>query len=256
MIIVAVEQVYFAYQTSSILQDISFVIERGERISVLGPNESGKSMLLKVIHGALKPQRGRVLLDGRDIRTLRRLELARLIAVVPQEHQVAFLFTVVEMVLMGRTPYLQGWPFESQCDRDIVEWALECTGTSDLAGKPFPHLSSGEKQCVIVARAIAQRPKILLLDEFTASLDVRHQLELVSHDFNLAVRHSDRLALLDRGVGVAMGKPVTVLTPEHIRRVFGVDGIIDVHPITQQQHVMVGPLKQAWLEARQDPSRT
>jgi iron complex transport system ATP-binding protein len=216
MSMVAVEQLCFTYQTNPILQDISFVIERGERIGVLGPNGSGKSTLLKVIHGALKPQRGGVLLEGRDVRTLRRLDLARLIAVVPQEHQVIFPFTVVEMVQMGRTPYLQGWPFESQRDRDIVEWARECTGTADLAGEPFPHLSSGEKQRVIIARAIAQHPKILLLDEFTTSLDVRYQLELhdmvdrlcseqaltvilVSHDFNLAVQHSDRLALLDRG---------------------------------------------------------
>lgn len=259
---VVLEQVWFRYHSTPVLQDISLRLEGGERLGVLGPNGSGKSTLLKVVNGILRPQRGRVLIDGRDVQMLRRLELARLIAVVPQEHQVMFPFTVEEIVLMGRTPYLHRWPFETQLDRDVVAWALDCTGTRELAGVPFLHLSSGEKQRVIIARAIAQRPKILLLDEFTAALDVRYQLELhalidqlcaeqqlavmiVSHDLNLAVRHCERLMLMERGAVVAMGQPEEVLTPQHIQRVFGVYAWLDVHPVTQRLHVMVERLDEA-----------
>jgi iron complex transport system ATP-binding protein len=259
---IVVEQVWFRFQTTAVLQDISLVVEGGERLGVLGPNGSGKSTLLKVVNGMLRPQRGRVLIDGREVQTLRRLELARLIAVVPQEHQVVFPFTVEEIVLMGRTPHLHHWPFETQLDRQVVEWALDCTGTRELAGVPFLHLSSGEKQRVIIARAIAQRPKVLLLDEFTAALDVRYQLDLhalidqlcaehklavmmVSHDLNLAVRHCDRLMLMEQGTVVAMGQPEEVLKPQHIQRVFGVNAWIDVHPVTQRLHVMVERLDEA-----------
>jgi iron complex transport system ATP-binding protein len=257
--VIAIEHVGFAYGTSPILRDISLGVERGERIGILGPNGSGKSTLLKIIDGVLRPTRGRVVIDGRDIRSLRRHELARLIAVVPQEHQVVFPFTVEEIVLMGRTPHLRRWPFETQRDRAVVQWALECTRTQELANIPFPHLSSGEKQRVIVARAIAQQPKILLLDEFTASLDVRYQLELhalvdrlcadqrltvvmVSHDLNLAVRHCDRLLLMEQGSVVAQGKPAEVLQPKHIRRVFGVSAFVELHPVTHHLHVIVAPL--------------
>jgi iron complex transport system ATP-binding protein len=246
------------HKATIILRDISLVVEHGERLGVLGPNGSGKSTLLKIIHGGLTPQRGRVLIEGQDIRRLRRLHLARLVAVVPQEYRVLFPFTVKEMVLMGRTAYLRGWPFESQIDREVVAWALESIGMRELAKVPFQHLSSGEKQRVIVARAIAQRPKILLLDEFTASLDVSSQLELHamvdrlcreqelsailgSHDLNLAIQHCDRLSLLNQASVVATGKPEEVLLPQHIRRVFGVEALVDVHPVTQRLHVIVEP---------------
>jgi iron complex transport system ATP-binding protein len=259
---VVLDQVSFGFQTTPILRNISLMIEGGERFGVLGPNGAGKSTLLKVVNGILRPQRGRVLIDGRDVQTWRRLELARLIAVVPQEHQVVFPFTVEEIVLMGRTPYLHRWPFPTQLDRDVVECALDCTGTRELAGIPFLHLSSGEKQRVIIARAIAQRPKILLLDEFTAALDVRYQLDLhalidrlcaeqklavmmVSHDLNLAVRHCDRLMLMEQGAVVAMGIPVEVLKPQNIQRVFGVKAWIDVHPVTERLYVIVERLDEA-----------
>jgi iron complex transport system ATP-binding protein len=257
--VVAIEQVCFAYERAAVLRHISFRVERGERLGILGPNGSGKSTLLKILAGVLEPAAGCVRVDGRDIQGLRRRELARLIAVVPQEHHVVFPFTVEDVVLMGRTPHLRRWPFETREDRMVVQWALDCTGTRELAKVPLPQLSSGEKQRVIIARAIAQQPKLLLLDEFTASLDIRYQLTLhalvdrlcaeqsltvvmVSHDLNLASRYCDRLLLLEQGSIVVQGKPADVLQPEHIERAFGVQALIDLHPVTQRLYVLVEAL--------------
>jgi len=233
------EEVGFAYGSTPVLRDLRLRIEPGELTALLGPNGTGKTTCVRLAAGSLTPQRGRVRLFGRDLRTFGAPERARTVAVVPQESPLEFEFRVHEIVAMGRSPHQGLLGLESDEDRKAVAEALQVTGMEGHAGRPLAALSGGEKQRVILARALAQHPRLLLLDEPTAHLDLKHRLAIyallqrlqreglttlvVSHDLNLAAAHCGRLVLFRCGEVVADGPPRAVLRREVLREVYEVD---------------------------------
>ncbi|HID55026.1 TPA: heme ABC transporter ATP-binding protein [Candidatus Poribacteria bacterium] len=250
-----VENLSFGYEKEQIIKGLSFDVEDGEILGIIGPNGSGKTTLLRLLSGVLHPWSGRVKFKGRDLRRMRRREIARKVAVVPQQNLIIFPFTVREIVLMGRAPYLGMFQNESKRDFEIAERAMDYTDTLRLAHKPVDELSGGELQRVIIARALAQEPEVMLLDEPTSHLDLKHQMEifnlikrlnfeegmtfvLVLHDLNLAGEYCDRLLLLKEGRSYKMGKPDEVLTAETIRETYGVDALVTRNPITSAPHVI------------------
>ena len=249
-----VRGVSFSYESTPILEDATFSLEQSEFLGVMGPNGSGKTTLLRCMCRVLEPRVGTVLIDGRDLRKFSRSEVAKSVGVVPQSPVVDAAFTVFEIVLMGRTSRIRRFEAESAKDLGAVEEAMKMTDTLHLSERTFDELSGGERQRVIIARALAQEPKVLLLDEPTVHLDIKYQLEVlglierlnkqtgivivaVFHDLNLASQHCDSIILLHNGRIEAIGPPEQVLTPESIRRVYGVDVVIRRHPITNALHV-------------------
>jgi len=239
--------VSFRYIRDWVLRDFSLEVTAGEVLGLIGPNGAGKSSLLKLMAGFLRPDQGRVILHGEDLVTLPPRKVARQVAVVPQESHVQFPFTVTELVLMGRFSHQEGWGWDSPEDLHIARSAMQAMDILPVANRTFQELSGGERQRTMIARALAQQPGILLLDEPTAFLDINHQLEiyailrdlngnrgvtvvLVSHDLNLAGQYCDRLVLLREGRVFRVGPPDQVLTAEHIREVYGCDVLIDRHP--------------------------
>jgi iron complex transport system ATP-binding protein len=227
------------YESANVLENINFSARGGDFIGVIGPNASGKSTLLKSISKLLKPHTGVVLLNGRDVHTLKSAEIAKNLAVVPQESVISFAFTALEVVLMGRTPHWNRFERESKKDFIIAQKAMELTNTWYLAQRPIDTLSGGEKQRIIIARALTQEPKVLLLDEPTDHLDINHQIEIldlikklskeertvvigVFHDLNIASQYCDKLILLYQGRIFAAGGAGDVLTGENIEKVYGV----------------------------------
>ncbi|XHH10532.1 MAG: heme ABC transporter ATP-binding protein [Candidatus Bathyarchaeia archaeon] len=228
----------FNYAGHTVLKDVEFQVDAGEVLSIVGPNGSGKSTLLKCINRILKTKQNTVLIDGKDTSKINYKELSKLIGYVPQSSSSTFSFTVFDVVLMGRRPYIN-WNL-SERDSEIVAEVLEYLGIGELAMRPFNELSGGEQQKVVIARALAQQPKTLLLDEPTSSLDIRHQLEILCmvrsltqneehsvvvtmHDLNLASRFSDRMLMLKKGEIYACGTPKEVLTEDNIRAVYGIE---------------------------------
>jgi iron complex transport system ATP-binding protein len=237
---------------SPVLRDVSLDVAPGEIVGLAGPNGAGKTTLFRVASRVLRPERGEVRLGGEPIDGLGRRELARRLAVVPQDVAVAFPFRAGEVVLMGRSPHLSGLGFESERDIAVAREALEALGIAHLAERSMLELSGGERQLVLVARALAQDPRVLLLDEPTAHLDLRHRtlvLErvrdfvtrdgrsalVVSHDLTLSARTVARIALLAQGTLHACGPPAAVLTGDNLRCVFGVEAEVllapDGHPL-------------------------
>jgi len=227
------------YETTNVLENINFSATGGDFIGVIGPNASGKSTLLKSISKVLKPHTGVVLLNERDVYTLKSAEIAKNLAVVPQESVISFAFTALEVVLMGRTPHLNRFEMEGTKDLIIAKKAMELTNAWHLRERPINTLSGGEKQRVIIARALAQEPKALLLDEPTDHLDINYQIEIldlikrlnkeeemvviaVFHDLNIASQYCDRLILLSKGRIFAAGRAGDVLTRENIEKVYGI----------------------------------
>ena len=199
------------------LNGISLAIDRGEIAGIIGPNGSGKTTLLKLLSKVLKQESGSIRLMGRDLASMKHKEIARIVGVVPQGTSIAFSFTVREVVLMGRSPHLGILQMEQEADLKIADNAMGLTDTLELADRNIDELSGGECQRVIIARALAQEPKIMLLDEPTSYLDINHQLEIfdlikrlnkerdltvviVSHDLNMAAEYCDRLILLKDGM--------------------------------------------------------
>lgn len=240
----------FNVHDKSLLADASLHIAAGEIVGLIGPNGSGKSTLLKNLCRILTPTSGAVYIDGRDASGFSRRALARELAVVGQETTVDYAFTVQEIVLMGRTPHLGALGGETVEDTALVHAALEKVGLLDYAGRDATTLSGGEKQLVMVARALAQDARLLLLDEPTNHLDVHHQLQLLElirklertvvvalHDLNLAARYCDRIYVIEEGCIVAHGTPETVLTPALLRKVFHVRADVSRHPLTQHLHI-------------------
>ena len=236
------------------LRDVSLSIPRGTLTGLLGPNGCGKTTLLKLLSGVLRPEAGDVTLDGRSIPAMPRRAVARQLAVVPQETHPAFEYTVMEMVLMGRHPHLGPFQLEGPSDLSIASDALAATGTAHLAHRSFMTLSGGEKQRVIIASALAQSPDVLLLDEPTASLDLGYQLEVAAllaslnrergvtivvatHDLNLAASLCDSLVLLRGGRVLAHGPTRDVLTAPMVRQLYGVEA--DVHFHERAGHLTV-----------------
>jgi iron complex transport system ATP-binding protein len=223
----------------AVLDAVDLAVAPGEVVGLLGRNGAGKTTLLRVASGSLAPDSGRVLLDGRELALLPRRERARHVALVPQDTQVPFPFSVAELVLMGRTPHLGFLGFENAHDLEVARVALARMGIEALADRSVLTLSGGERQLAVVARALAQEPSLLLLDEPTAFLDLRHRLGVltvvrelaaagtsalvVSHDLGVAARFCDRLVLLGGGRILANGPPREVLAPDSLRAAFGIE---------------------------------
>ncbi len=262
------ESITFGYGSQPLFAEVNLAIAAGEMVALLGPNGTGKTTLLRLATGAFQPQRGRVLLDGRDLRSLPRRQIARRIAVVPQEFTTPFAFTVRELVGLGRTPYISFLGTEKAADHQAIQEALEATGTAALAGRIFNELSGGEKQRVALALALAQQPDILLLDEPTTHLDLKYQigvLELAQrlnrergitilatmHDLNLTARYFPRLVLFQRGI-VADGSPVEVLQSRLLTRVYEVP--VEVGILHGATHLSVLPPTPASNGQQQAPT--
>jgi len=261
MTMLAVQNLSFSYgrgaKAQLVLSDVSLAVPRGSVVGLLGPNGSGKTTLLRVMSGALPPRAGSVLLDGQPLARLARRELARRVAVVPQETRATFDFTVLEMVLMGRYPHLGTFELEGAADVAIARAALHATGTSALEARPFATLSGGEKQRVIIAGALAQASDILLLDEPTTALDLRYQFEILAvlkqlneergttlvvstHDLNLAAALCQRVVLMKGGRLLAHGPTGETLNAANIRALYEVDADVQFHP--RAGHLTVVPL--------------
>jgi iron complex transport system ATP-binding protein len=240
------------------LDQVSVSVERGSLTGLLGPNGCGKTTLLKLLSGVLQPAHGVVSLNGISLAGRSRRDIARHLAVVPQETHPAFDYTVMEMVLMGRHPHLGAFELEGPRDLALARDALAATGTDHLAGRAYMTLSGGEKQRVVIASALTQSPDVLLLDEPTASLDLGYQLEvagllrrlnlergvtivLATHDLNLAASLCDRLILMRDGRVLAQGPTRDVLTAASIRRVYDVEAEVSFHGAAG--HVTVTPLR-------------
>ncbi len=245
--LLAIDNITIRYEARTVLRQVSLSVNAGEVLALIGPNGVGKSTLLRACSGTLKPIGGRVLIDGQDVQRLRVEDRAKLIAVVPQAVRLPETFTVRETVLMGRTPYLGWLGRESEKDRSAVQAALERTATLELADRPIGELSGGEQQRVLIARALAQSAHVLLLDEPTAHLDLKHQAGVLSlvcdlahvenyavlialHDLNLAAQYADRVALLSNGSVAAVGRPGEVLTEENLSPAYGLRVAVYEHP--------------------------
>jgi iron complex transport system ATP-binding protein len=239
------------------LRDVSVDVPRGSLTGLLGPNGCGKTTLLRLMAGMLTPHTGSVTLNGTPLARLPRREVARHIAVVPQETHPAFDYTVMEMVLMGRHPHLGVMQLEGPADLALAHDALAATGTEHLAHRAYMTLSGGEKQRVVIASALTQVSDVLLLDEPTASLDLGYQLEvaallsqlnrergmtmlLATHDLNLAASLCDRLVLMREGRVLAQGPTNDVLTAPMVRQLYGV--VADVRYHEGAGHLTVTPM--------------
>ena len=261
-----VEGLSFRYRTTTerartwTLEQLSFQVAGGEILGIVGPNGSGKSTLLKLLAGLLSPQSGTILLGGRSIRQLSQQDIARFVAVVPQEYVQVFPFTVAETVLMGRFPHRKtrfwsiGLEGDTVADLLRAHEAMTDTDVLSLADRLVSDLSGGERQRVIIARALAQEPKILLLDEPTAFLDINHQIEicsligrlraerqltvvLISHDLNVASQYCDRVLMLKEGKLCRIGSPGETIRSDVLRSVYGCEVVVDAHPQTGRPRV-------------------
>lgn len=237
-----VDGVHASLGGTPILRGVDFHVGCGEVVGLLGRNGAGKTTLLRILTGVLAPDQGRVSVRGRDVGGLAARELAREVALVPQETDIPFPFTAGQLVLMGRAPHQQGFGFETAEDVAAARDALERAGVAHLADRSVFELSGGERQLVLFARALAQETPCLLLDEPTAFLDLRHRLRVlervrefaaaggaalvVSHDLGLAARACDILVLLSDGVVCAQGTPSEVLRPALLAEAFGIEADI------------------------------
>ncbi|MCO8277798.1 ABC transporter ATP-binding protein [Actinoplanes sp. TRM 88003] len=238
--------------SAQLVRDVTIDCPAGTFVGLLGPNGSGKSSLLRTVYRALPPDSGAVLLDGQDLlRELSARQAARRVAVLAQEPAHEIGFTVEEVIAAGRTPHHGAWARWASADRAIVTQAVATVGLTGHEHRPFSALSGGEKQRVLLARALAQQPSVLILDEPTNHLDIGTQLGLLAlvrglgitvlaalHDLNLAAAYCDRVHLLQDGALVAHGTPGEVLTPALIADVFGVTAHRVAHPDTGRPHLI------------------
>lgn len=244
---ISAEDVHFFFGDSKVLDGINLGATVGRFIGIIGPNGSGKTTLLRTLSKVLKPAKGRILLNGAELSELSQREIARDLAVVPQDTSSNFGFSAFETVLMGRTPHIGRLQNESKNDKAIAEESMRQTETTHLRNRRVTTLSGGERQKVVIAKAFAQQPKVLLLDEPTANLDIKNQIEIMElikdavlqkriaaimaiHDINLAARYCDEMILLKSGKIFATGPPKAVLTQKNIKEVFGVDSIVNGSP--------------------------
>jgi iron complex transport system ATP-binding protein len=228
--------VSFSYRRDPVVENVTTSIWPGEMVGLLGPNGAGKSTLLRLASGVLHPDRGSISIAGDNVRRLARRDIARRLAVVPQDFSLPFAYTVRQIVEMGRLPYSGPWGSLGHADRAAVESALDRTHLQDFASRVYTELSGGERQRVLIALALAQQSALLLLDEPTAHLDIKHQVEALEllralnrergltvlaalHDLNLAARYFDRLILFRHTV-VADGSPALVLDADLLSRVY------------------------------------
>jgi len=245
----------FGYGGVRLFDGFSLDVEAGEFLAVVGPNGAGKSTLLRLIAGLLEPQTGRVSVLGQDIGRLGRRRTAQLVGVVLEEDSLAFNYPVHEVVMMGRTPYLGAFERPGRSDHEAVMRALEVCDMVHLRDKGIAEISAGERQRAVLARALAQEPQLLLLDEAFSHLDITHQhstleilremnrsgrtVVLLSHDLNLAAAAGTRILLLNKGRAAALGEPAEVLTPRNLRQAYGIEPVVLVHPQTGRPQVLL-----------------
>jgi len=239
-----VKDLSFSYRERPVLQEINLSIKKGEIIGILGPNGCGKTTLLKLLNRNLRPDSGKVLMNDTDLEEISKREIARHIAVVPQSNEIRFAFSVRDIVMMGRMPFVGQFQGESSEDERIVAEAMKKTNITEFAGRLINTMSGGERQRVIIARAIAQRPEIVLLDEPNLHLDICYQFEvldlmkklsdeedltvvIVSHDLPMVVKYCDRIVLIHDHKIFALGTPEEVLTRENMRIVFNIDAVLE-----------------------------
>jgi iron complex transport system ATP-binding protein len=255
MVLLTVDGIECRYGSVKVLEDVSLSVKGGDFVGILGPNGSGKTTLLKSISRILKPHKGTILLNKADIYSLKSIDVAKQLAVVPQDTSIGFNFPVLDIVLMGRNPHMKRLQMESERDMAVARKVMNLTNIWHLAERPINELSGGEKQRVIIARALAQEPKILLLDEPLTHLDIVNQLEImdlvkdlcikekliilaVFHDFNLAARYCGSAIMLKKGKIFSVGNLADVLNSENIKSVFNVDAIVTKHLVTNSIFVI------------------
>jgi len=256
--ILTLKNVGFRYGQLWALKGIDLQVNAGEILGILGPNGSGKSTLLKIMDGILAPQEGEILIKNRPLASFKRSLIAREIAMVSQEHYFRFSFTTLEVVLMGRFPHLRKFQFEGERDLEVALNALSATHAMELAERSIHELSGGEKQRVLIARALAQEPKVILLDEPTSFLDLKYKREIfqlisslsmnkglsvmvVSHDIDLAAQYCHRMIILKNGSIYEMGEPGRVITAPNIETVYDCPVLVDKNPATGTPRVILLP---------------
>ncbi len=248
----------YAYGQKKAADHVSLHVDAGEFVGLLGPNGSGKSTVLKNIYRGLRPDSGEIMLDGEDLLSMSYRKSALKLAVVGQEHEIPFDFTVEEIVSMGRSPHKRLFDLDTPQDKEIVRQALERLGMEDLAKRSYLHLSGGEKQRVLLARALAQESDFFILDEPTNHLDIRYQLQIFEfikqlhvtvlsaiHDLNMAALYCDRIYVLQDGRVALDGTPEEVLTPQNIFAIYGVRSTVETHPITGKLSITFLPAGQS-----------
>ncbi len=251
-----VRDLKFYYNNKVVLDGIDLDIKEGEVLGILGPNGCGKTTLLKNLNKNLSPHEGCVLIDDTDLEELSKKEVARTIAVVPQTNEIHFAFTVRDIVAMGRLPFIRAFEGESHKDIDIIDSAMKRTGISEFSERYINTMSGGERQRVIIARALTQTPKILLMDEPTLHLDINTQFDvldlvyelskkenlavvIVSHDLAMVARYCDRVILIKDHKIQSVGTLNEVLTPENMDLVFGVDAELSIDEKTGKHTVIL-----------------
>ena len=252
--ILSLKNIGFSYGESWALKGLDLEIRSGELLGVIGPNGSGKSTLLNIIDGILIPQEGEALLKGIAVSSYNRSSLAKEVAMVAQENHFRFSFSTLEVVYMGRFPYLDRFQFEGKRDMEVVYKALADTQCVELSKRSIHELSGGEKQRVLIARALAQEPTVILLDEPTSFLDLKYKSEIfnlisslahkaglsvlvVSHDIDLTARYCDKMVMLRDGRVFSTGAPDEVITASNIEAVYGCPVIVDKNPVSGSPRV-------------------
>ncbi len=250
------KDVCFSYERAWQLRDINLKLARGEILGLIGPNGSGKSTLLNIMDGLLDIEKGEILLGDKPLGDFSRRDIARKISMVPQESTFKFPFSAFEVVLMGRFPYLGFLPFEGKADLEIVRQSMDLTGVLGLENRSINELSGGEKQRVLIARALTQMAQIILLDEPTSFLDIRHKVEIfeiissltssrnlsvviASHDINLAAQYCHRMVLLDEGRVYKAGPPREVITEDNMSNVYRCPVLVDENPVTGTPRITI-----------------
>ncbi len=249
-----IENLTFSYHKKKLIEDISFNVDKGEFVGIIGPNGSGKSTILKNIYRALTPDSGSILIDGENLTKMPYKKSAKKMAVVGQELDLNFDFLVEEIVAMGRHPHKKLFDIDDEKDKQIINNALVSLGIEDMAKRSYLNLSGGEKQRVIIARAITQESNFLILDEPTNHLDISYQMQIFElikslnvtvlsaiHDLNLAALFCDRLIVLKEGKIILEGTPVEVLTSENIYNIYGVNTSIEFNKITNKLNISYIP---------------
>jgi len=256
--ILTLRKVGFRYSASWAVRGVDLEVFPGEMLGILGPNGSGKTTLLKIMDGMLLPHEGDVLVGGKSIGSLKRGDIAKVVAMVAQENFFRFAFSVLEVVLMGRFPHLRRLQFERDKDLEIAVNALKATHTLELSERSIHELSGGEKQRVLIARALAQEPGVVLLDEPTSFLDLKYKKEIfdliatltrekrlgvviVSHDIDLMSQYCHRLLMLKNGSVHQSGTPDEVIRTESIQEVYGCAVVVDYNPLTGKPRVSLKP---------------
>lgn len=251
-----VNKLNFAYGEKKAIEDVSLRVKEGQFVGVIGPNGSGKSTVLKNIYRALKPLSGQILLDNENLLTMNYKKSALKLAVVGQENEIPFDFTIEEMVSMGRNPHKKLFEIDNGRDHQIVHHALEHVGLEGMEKRSYSNLSGGEKQRVLIARAVAQESDFFILDEPTNHLDISYQMQIFDfikrlkisvlsaiHDLNLAALYCDYIYVMKEGKIILQGTPDDILTEENIYQIYGVDNSVTSHPITRKPSITFLPEK-------------